>query len=81
MQDQDKPKGLWLHRFAIKVFTVLFAILVYWILGFLIEDIQEIKGPELNDIENKYVSQELKENRLVIDKKINKISLRLQESK
>jgi len=59
MSKQQKPKGPWIHRFSIRFFTVVLSILIYWVLGFLVEDIESIKGPQYNDIEKKHVDQNL----------------------
>ena len=45
MNNTQKPKGPWIHRFLIVFFTAVFAVLVYWALGFLVEDIRSIPGP------------------------------------
>jgi hypothetical protein len=59
MNNQQKPKGPWIHRFSIRLFTIILAILVYWVLGFLVNDIASIKGPQYSEIEKKHVDQEL----------------------
>jgi predicted RNA-binding Zn-ribbon protein involved in translation (DUF1610 family) len=61
MHTAQKPKGPWLHRFAIHIFTVILAILVYWVLGFLVQDIESIKGPPYADTEKQHINQELLE--------------------
>jgi predicted RNA-binding Zn-ribbon protein involved in translation (DUF1610 family) len=59
MSTKQRPKGPWIHRFSIRLFTVILAVLVYWVLGFLVEDIESIKGPQYSEIEKKHVDQEL----------------------
>lgn len=61
MKTSPQPKGPWIHRFSIRIFTVVLAILVYWVLGFLVEDIKSIKGPQYDEIERKHVDQTLVE--------------------
>lgn len=61
MQSQVELKGTWWNRFAINFFTFLFALLIYWLLGFFLEDIESIRGPSYEAIENKYVNEELLE--------------------
>lgn len=69
MKTSPQPKGPWIHRFSIRIFTVILAILVYWVLGFLVEDIESIKGPQYEEIERKHVDQTLviKEKNLTAD--------------
>lgn len=59
MKSNPLPKGPWIHRFTIRFFTLVLAILVYWILGFLVEDIQSIQGPDYETIEQGYLDQAL----------------------
>jgi hypothetical protein len=61
MKSTPNPKGPWIHRFSIRLFTVILAILVYWVLGFFVEDIESIKGPQYSEIEKEYVDQSLVE--------------------
>lgn len=56
-----KPKGPWFQRFLISFFTVVLAVLVFWVLGFLMEDIESIEGPRYRDIEEQYVDRGLVE--------------------
>ena len=63
MKTPQKPKGPWIHRFSIRLFTVILAMLVYWVLGFLVEDIESIKGPQYNEIEKTHVAQALVEKK------------------
>lgn len=59
MSAQQKPKGPWIHRFSIRLFTVTLAVLIYWVLGFFVEDIESIKGPQYDLIEKTHVDQQL----------------------
>ena len=61
MKTAPKPRGPWIHRFSIRLFTVILAILVYWVLGFLVGDIESIQGPRYSEIEKEYVDQALVE--------------------
>lgn len=40
-----KVKGPWFLRFLIVLFSVIFGLLVYWLLGFLLGDIGSWPGP------------------------------------
>ena len=59
MSTKQKPKGPWIHRFSIRLFTVVLAVLVYWVLGFFVQDIESIKGPQYDTIEKSHVDQQL----------------------
>jgi hypothetical protein len=64
---ENVKKGTWGVRFLIHLFTVTLGVLVFWLLGFVLEDIESIKGPDYAKVEIKYVDQ------LLVDKgkKIN----------
>ena len=71
MSASRTPKGPWIHRFSIRLFTVILAILVFWVLGFLVEDIESIDGPQYNEIEKKHVDSELVEKEKELAARIN----------
>ena len=70
MKTEVKSKGTWLHRFAIKLFTLALAVLVFWVLGFLVEDIQSIRGPDYAAIEKKHLDKDLVAKRETLEKQI-----------
>lgn len=50
-----RPQGKWLHRLAIRLFTVVLAVLVYWVLGFVVDDIRAIDGPDYEAVEARHL--------------------------
>jgi hypothetical protein len=58
-----RPKGPWIHRFAIRFFSILFGFLVYWLLGFIVEDIDDVDGPDYQALEKEHVDASLYEQR------------------
>ena len=69
----NAAKGPWIHRFLISFFTVIFAILVFWVLGFLVEDIESIQGPRYPEIESRYVDKALVDRNTELRTDIEKI--------
>jgi hypothetical protein len=69
-----KSKGSWWQRFVIRLFTIFFAILIYWFLGFLMEDIESLPGPVFKDIEESIVKPGLVEQEKSLDHEISAIS-------
>jgi hypothetical protein len=67
---ENTKRGTWGVRILIRLCTVILAILVFWLLGFLVEDIESIKGPDYVQIEKKHVSQDLVRKEEQIDKQI-----------
>jgi hypothetical protein len=55
MMPGNKTQGAWGVRVLIRLFTVVLAVLVFWLLGFLVEDVESIRGPDYDDIEQKHV--------------------------
>jgi ABC-type multidrug transport system fused ATPase/permease subunit/predicted RNA-binding Zn-ribbon protein involved in translation (DUF1610 family) len=78
MDTQPKPKGPWIHRFLIRLFTVILAILIFWVLGFLVKDIESIEGPRYSEVEKRHVDQKLivKKDKLISD--INEVDRYIQ---
>lgn len=73
MNNQQKPKGPWIHRFSIRFFTVALAVLVFWILGFLVEDIESMEGPRYSEIEKKYVDEQLVDQVEALETEIDRL--------
>ena len=61
MSSKSKPRGPWIHRFLIRLFTLVFAVLVFWVLGFFVDDIESIKGPDWQEIELEPVESSIRE--------------------
>ena len=51
--------GTWFIRQLIRLFTVILAVLFFWLLGFVVEDIETIPGPTYAEIEHKFVDAKL----------------------
>src|SRR2546421_9195616 len=74
MNEAPKSKGPWIGRFAIRSFTVVLAILVFWLLGFLVEDIESIQGPKYESIEATHVDKKLIEQKQSQEKQIAELA-------
>ncbi|MEI7900314.1 MAG: hypothetical protein WCK89_08670 [bacterium] len=70
MRTDAKSKGTWLHRFAIRLFTLALAVLVFWVLGFFVEDVRTIRGPDYAFVEKKHLDKELVAKRETLEKQI-----------
>ncbi len=51
MSEANPAKGTWTHRFLVRVFGVAFGVLVFWLLGFVVNDIGTWPGPSLGGLE------------------------------
>ena len=70
MTTEVKSKGTWIHRFAIRLFTVALAVLAFWLFGFFIKDIRTIRGPDYGAVEQKYLDKTLVAKRVTLEKQI-----------
>jgi hypothetical protein len=52
---KQQARGPWIHRAAIRFFTVVLAVLVYWLLGFVVRDIGNLPGPDWSAIEEAHL--------------------------
>ncbi len=68
------PKGAWIHRFAIRLLTAAFSLLVFWFLGFLVDDLRSIRGPELTDLEKQHLDPALVAQRDTLSRQIDELT-------
>lgn len=50
--NNPKPRGPWFHRFLIWLFAIAVSALSFWLLGYIIRDIDAIEGPDYQAIES-----------------------------
>ncbi|MFA0888060.1 MAG: hypothetical protein ACC613_03060 [Synergistales bacterium] len=74
MPNPEKPKGTWAHRIAIRFFTVALSVLFFWLIGFLLQDIRTIKGPEYKTVEQSHLDARLVEKKTLLDAQIAETS-------
>lgn len=78
MKQEVKVKGTRLSRFFIRSFTVILAILIYWLLGFLVDDIGSIPGPSYDTIEKEHLSSDLTTKEKELDTQISESSRQIE---
>lgn len=54
--------------------NILFGLLIYWFLGFLMDDISDQPGPKLDEIQTKYQDQTLVKEKKAINQQLTKLS-------
>jgi len=74
MKTASASKGTWLHRFAIRLLTGALAVLIFWALGLVVDDIRSIPGPEYSCIERQYLDHRLVAKRDALGKEIGEIT-------
>lgn len=81
MKNREKPRGTWIHRLAIRLFTLALAVLVFWVLGFVVDDIRSVPGPDHDAIEAKYIDHDLVVRRESLQDKIAELTRRIDNQK
>jgi len=59
MNETRRSRGPWMHRFVIGLLSVVLAILVFWLLGFILDDIGALPGPVYQEVEKRHLDQQL----------------------
>jgi hypothetical protein len=78
MKSDLKSKGTWIHRFAIRLFTLVLAVLIFWALGFLVDDVRSIRGPDYSAIERKHLDKELVAKRCALETQIADLARQIE---
>ena len=66
----NASRGTWGIRQLISLFTVVLGVLFFWLRGFLVEDIESIRGPDYSEIERQHIAPSLVANGEQIGKQI-----------
>lgn len=57
--NEHKARGTWGVRMLVRFFTLVLAVLIYWLLGFFVKDIKTIPGPDFAAIEKAHLDAAL----------------------
>ena len=57
MAKHAETKGPWTHRFLTALFSVVLALLCFWLLGFVVNDIGSWPGPAYGELEQGRLDQ------------------------
>jgi hypothetical protein len=78
MNAKPKSKGPWISRFAVRFFSVVFAVLIFWLLGFIMDDIKTIRGPRYEPIEEKHIDKALVEKTALLERQIEEFGRKIR---
>ncbi|MBI3921594.1 MAG: hypothetical protein HY318_09275 [Armatimonadetes bacterium] len=81
MNETLTPKGPWLHRVAVVVFSILTGVLFFWLQSFVVEDIGNLKGPVYWKVEKRHLTPALVRQSKELDKKIVITNRRIADQK
>lgn len=74
MSQTRERKGPTGHRFLVTVLNIVLAVLVYWLLGFIIDDISNQPAPTLEKVQKNFQNQALVKEREALSTQITKHS-------
>ena len=71
MSTQRKTKGPFAQRFFIVTLSIVFGILLFWLLSFVTDDMRRIPGPHIADSEKQFVNAQLLAQQKTLSKQLN----------
>lgn len=74
-------RGTWGIRVLVRLLTVVLAILFFWLLGFVVEDIETIKGPDFVEIERRHVDQSLVAEKERLERQIGDLERAIENTR
>jgi predicted RNA-binding Zn-ribbon protein involved in translation (DUF1610 family) len=81
MVKKQHPKGPWINRIASRILTFILGILIYWLLGFLVEDIKQTRGPDYQEIEKRHVEANLIERKSGLTGDVEALDRQMKDQK
>ena len=51
--------GPWIQRLAVVALSLILGVLLFWLLGFVTQDIGSLRGPDFSDVQAKHVDAAL----------------------
>ena len=79
MEQITEKKGPRGYRFLVMTLNVVLGLLIYWLLGFVMDDISDQPGPNLQEIQKKYQDPILVKEETTINKQLQKRSSTISE--
>ncbi|HNT35885.1 MAG TPA: hypothetical protein PKH07_12920, partial [bacterium] len=63
MNATNASRGTWGIRLLIRLLSITLGVLLFWLLGFLVNDIESLRGPDYQTIEAKHLDSSLVERK------------------
>ena len=70
MVKKPQRKGPWVHRFLVMVFATIFGVLLYLLLGYVVDDIDRWPGPEYSELLEQRLAPELLKEQKELNERI-----------
>ncbi|MBN2456721.1 MAG: hypothetical protein JXB29_09340 [Sedimentisphaerales bacterium] len=74
-------KGTFVQRFFVIVLSLIFGVLLFWLLGFLVSDIGSLRSPDFSKVKEKYVDAELVKKQKSLKGTLNDIRKNIKNQK
>ena len=81
MKKTPRNKGSRWYRFSIYALSALLAVLLYWLLGFVVRDIGNIAGPDYEAIENQFVDESTRTTLEHLTRERSQLAVQIQNEK
>jgi hypothetical protein len=81
MQDLPSNKGPWVHRVLTIIFVAVFALLWFWLLGFVVDDIGAWPGPSYAELEGRRLDRNLVSEAAALQRQIADTERRIIDQK
>ena len=69
-----KQKGPWTHRVLVFLFSALFGVLIYWLLGFVVRDIGTWPGPNYQEVQSRLLDPQVVKEKELLDTQIQDVT-------
>ncbi len=81
MKTPPPPKGPWFNRVLIRAFTVVLGVLIFWLLGFFVDDIASMDGPSYEAIEARHLDKGLVEKKTAQEAQLADLDRQIENQK
>ena len=75
METKRKGKGSWGQRFFIIVLSIVLGILLFWLLGFVTDDIASMPGPDYDEVWDKHVDFATSDGRNLLEEEVQNVTI------
>ncbi|NQU22340.1 MAG: hypothetical protein HQ567_13755 [Candidatus Nealsonbacteria bacterium] len=79
MTGPNTNRGPWTHRCLIYLFTAVFTVLIFWLLGFVIDDIGSWSGPSYDELEKRLLDQQVVARAEELQSQIDEVKRTVQQ--
>ncbi len=79
MAENPRPRGPWSHRFWLWLFTIALGVLLYWLLGFVLDDIGSWPGPDYHEFEAQRLDRKVVQEEEALAGQLRAIQRRIED--